>query len=334
MDTNEKTLLEWVVAKYPETPRSRAKQWIESGRISVDGAVIRRPHERIVNSDAVVELRQRHDTTLGCGSGWEIHPRVTLIHLDLSLAVVNKGPGLLSVSALQGDLSAQSILADFLSGRLKPRNRQVSARTLPAPYRRLEPLPVHRLDQYTSGVFCMATSPRARQKLIEQVKAHTMKREYVAFVEGKPTSPKGTWRNWLQLSDDELRQFVLAESQVKNAGPDVPLAITHYELAQSYELGGGRVASKLRIRLETGLKHQIRVQAANAGLPLIGDRTYNPAYRGLAEGVKAIEFDRQALHAESLSLEHPEHPGKQMSWRAEMPKDLRQLEAALRSKAV
>ncbi len=144
-------------------------------------------------------------------------------------------------------------------------------------------------------------------------------------------SPKGLWRQWLQLSRDELRQHVLSEAAARDAGPEAREAITHYEVITEYPIAGGtRFASKLRLRLETGRKHQIRVQAANAGLPLIGDRTYNPGVRG--EDINTpIEFPRQALHAEVLTLEHPDQPGKRMSWTAELPKDLRQLEAALRS---
>jgi 23S rRNA-/tRNA-specific pseudouridylate synthase len=129
-------------------------------------------------------------------SGWQIHPRVSLLYLDSALAIVNKGPGLISVPAPNCDLSALSILADFLVGRLKARDRGVAGKSLPPAYRRLEPLPVHRLDQYTSGVFCMATNPAARHHLIEQFKAHTMKREYVAFVEGRPnTRPRAPGGN-------------------------------------------------------------------------------------------------------------------------------------------
>ena len=202
---------------------------------------------------------------------------------------------------------------------------------MPPAYRKLEPLPVHRLDQYTSGVFCMATNPAARHHLIEQLKAHTMKREYVAFVEGRCSTPQGIWRQWLQLSRDELRQHVLSETQARAAGLEAREAITHYEVIAEYPIAGGtRFVTKLRLRLETGRKHQIRVQAAHAGLPLIGDRTYNPGVRG-ADLNTPIEFPRQALHAEVLTLEHPDQPGKRMSWTAELPKDLRQLEAALRS---
>ncbi|MFA5194056.1 MAG: pseudouridine synthase, partial [Verrucomicrobiia bacterium] len=231
------------------------------------------------------------------------------------------------------DLSALSILADFLVGKLRARDRGVAGRSLPPAYRKLEPLPVHRLDQHTSGVFCIATSSVARHHLIEQLKAHTMKREYVAYAEGRAREPKGTWRQWLKLSEDELRQQVLSETVAKAPDSEAQEAITHYEVIAEYPLRGGKgFVTKLRLRLETGRKHQIRVQAAFAGLPLIGDRMYNPAYRGREGARVSIDFPRQALHAEVLSLEHPSHPGKRMSWTAELPKDLRQLEQSLRSR--
>jgi 23S rRNA pseudouridine1911/1915/1917 synthase len=335
MEAEGHTLLEWLLLKHPDTARTRAKQWILAGRVSVNGVILRRPHQLLPEPRAGLELLERRATTLACGTGWNIHPRVALLHLDASLAIVNKGPGLLSVSASEGDLSAQSILADFLAGRLKARERGVAGKSLPPPYRKLQPLPVHRLDQYTSGVFCLALNPAARGRLIEQLKAHTMKREYVAFVEGRSPTAKGTWREWLELSEDQLRQYVVTQSRAKPGRAEAVEAITHYEVIAEYPLAAGTGwATKLRLRLETGRKHQIRAQAAHAGLPLIGDRTYHPGYRNLAGGGGgAIPFPRQALHAEVLTLEHPEPPGKPMTWRAEMPKDLRQLEGALRNGA-
>lgn len=331
MGSDARPLLGALLARHPETPKSRAKQWILAGRVAVNGVVVRKPHQPTTESDDI-ELRGRHATTLDCGSGWQIHPRVSLLHLDASLAVVNKGPGLISVPAAEGDLSALSILADFIAGKLKAQARNVAGKLLPASYRRLQPLPVHRLDQFTSGVFCMATSPAARHHLIEQLKAHTMKREYVAYVEGRAQSAKGTWRQWLQLSRDELRQHVLSETAARAAGDEAREAITHYEVLVEYPLADGKsFVTKLRLRLETGRKHQIRVQAANAGLPLVGDRTYNPALRASHLAPPHIDFPRQALHAEVLSLEHPGQPGMRLAWTAELPKDLRQLEAGLRS---
>ena len=332
IETNARPLLDWLLRQHPDTPRSRAKQWILAGRVSVNGVVVRKPHETITDPGDALVLRGRHATTLACGSGWQIHPRVSLLYLDLALAIVNKGPGLISVPASAGDLSALSILADFLAGDLKARDRSIAAKSLPPAYRRLQPLPVHRLDQYTSGVFCMATNPAARHHLIEQLKAHTMKREYVAYVDGRPSAPKGVWRQWLQLSRDELRQQILSETQARAAGSEAREAITHYEVIAEYPIAGGtRFVTKLRLRLETGRKHQIRVQAANAGLPLLGDRTYNPGVRDPDATTARIDFPRQALHAGVLTLEHPDQPGTRMTWTAELPKDLRQLENDLRS---
>jgi 23S rRNA pseudouridine1911/1915/1917 synthase len=331
MVTDAIRLLDALLLQHPETPKGRAKQWILAGRVSVNGVVVRAPHQPTKQSDNI-ELGGRHATTLACGSGWQIHPRVSLLYLDTCVAVVNKGPGLISVPAADGDLSALSILADFLAGKLKARDRNVAGKSLPPACRRLKPLPVHRLDQYTSGVFCMATNPVARRHLIEQLKAHTMRREYVAYVEGRSQSSKGTWRQWLQLSRDELRQHVLPETAARAVHDEAREAITHYEVITEYPLADRKgFVTKLRLRLETGRKHQIRVQAANAGLPLVGDRTYNPALRASHLANPLIDFPRQALHAEVLSLEHPGESGARMTWTAELPKDLRQLEASLRS---
>ncbi len=332
IETDSRPLLQWLLQKFPDTPKSRAKQWILSGRVSVAGVIIRQPQWRIPDPGNTLELRERHATTLDCGAGWQIHPRVSLFYLDSAIAIVNKGPGLISVPAPNCDLSALSILADFLAGKLKPRDRAVAGRTLLPAYRRLQPLPVHRLDQYTSGVFCLATNPAARRHLIEQLKAHSMRREYVAFVEGRPHAPKGTWRHWLKLSRDELRQHVLPDRPSKASGADAQEAITHYEVIAEYPLAGGNgFVTKLQLRLETGLKHQIRAQAAHAGLPLIGDRTYHPGYRRHGRARTPIDFPRQALHAALLNLEHPDQPGTRMSWSAELPEDLRELERALRA---
>jgi len=326
-------LIDWLLAQFPDTPKTRAKQWIAAGRVTVNGVIIRKPHQPMTDPGDTLSLSGRQATTLDCGTGWAIHPRVTLLYLDSALAIVNKGPGLISVPAPGAELSALSILADFLSGKLIARDRNIAGKTLPPAYRKLNPLPVHRLDQYTSGVFCIAMNGNARGHLIEQLKVHSMKREYVAFVEGRAAERSGTWRSWLQLSDDELRQHIVSEARANADPEETKEAITHYEVIKEYKLKEDRgFVTKIRLRLETGRKHQIRIQAADAGLPLIGDRTYNMKYRDKELRSDAIDFPRQALHAETLTLEHPDKPGKQMKWTAQLPKDLRQLEAGLQSR--
>src|ERR1700722_7333206 len=329
-------LLHWLLQRHPDTPKTRAKQWILAGRVSVGGVVMRRPHQMLRDPGNTLHFLDRQATTLDCGAGWQIPPRVGLLFLDSALAIVNKGPGLISVPTARGELSALTILADFLAGKLKAWTPGEAGRSLPPAYRKLQPLPVHRLDQYTSGVFCIALNSKARGHLIEQLKVHSMQREYVAFVEGRAPAPKGTWRHWLELSEDQLRQHIVPARKVADDSlSDAQEAITHYEVVAEYPLSDGkRFVSKLRLRLETGRKHQIRAQAAHSGLPLIGDRTYNAKYRQKPAPEGLIPFERQALHAESLTLEHPQQPGQRMTWRAELPKDLRQLESALRSSKV
>jgi len=330
LEPQRRPLIEWLLERHPDTPRTRAKQWILAGRVRVNGEVLRKPHQVIDDPAHQMELLQRAPTTLDCGAGWLIHPRVTLLYIDSAIAVVNKGPGLISVPAPNTELSALSILQDFLSGRLKARDRAIPGRALPHAFRRLALLPVHRLDQYTSGVFCMACNPAARIHLIQQLKERTMKREYVAFVQGRAKSPKGTWRQWIELSEDQMRQRVVSEHKAQAALRRASEAVTHFEVIAEYRVAQtGDFVAKLRLRLETGLKHQIRLQAASAGLPLIGDRTYNPAYRPGSVQPARLEFSRQALHADRLTLEHPDMPGKQISRTAELPPDLRELEARL-----
>jgi 23S rRNA pseudouridine1911/1915/1917 synthase len=334
-DEAVKPLVEWLLRAYPDTPKTRAKQWIAAGRVSVNGQIIRLPHQKMPDPQGALKLLHRETTALECKvNGWRIHPRVALLHLDAALAVVDKGAGLISVPAPGVDLTALGIVADFLAGNLHAMESGLDGRgrSLPPAYRRLKPLPVHRLDQYTTGVFCMAMNPTARRLLIDQLKAHTMQRAYVAFVEGRPPADKGTWKNWLKLRDDELRQFVIGDEEAQVAGEAAVEAITHYEVIAEYPLANREIVTKLRFRLETGRKHQIRAQAAFAGLPLIGDQTYNRKYRE-NQGDRLIDFPRQALHAETLTLIHP-GTGERMTWAAPLPKDMRQLEALLRNKRV
>jgi 23S rRNA pseudouridine1911/1915/1917 synthase len=172
----------------------------------------------------------------------------------------------------------------------------------------------------------MACNPAAREHLIQQVRAHTMRREYIAFVEGKPASDTGTWRHLLSLSEDELRQDVAAPGQISESDTKTQEAITYYELLKEYSVGPpDAFVTKLKLRLETGLRHQIRVQAAHSGLPLVGERKYHP-------GPRLIDFPRQALHAISLTLEHPEQAERTLTLNAALPKDLLKLEHTLLAK--
>jgi RluA family pseudouridine synthase len=310
--STRRPLLEWLLQRFPETPRKRAKQWIAAGRVRVAGKVIRKPHELFDDPGSSLEMVGDKAVALECDPEWQIHPQLSLLYLDSSLAVVNKAAGLLSMPPPHPKRTALGLLAEFLSGRLR-----MSGCTLPAPLRNLRPHRVHRLDQFTSGALCFALNAKARANLIEQFSAHTVGREYIAYVDGRPKAEHGTWRHWLQLSPEGLRQFVVPKKQDE----ETVQAITHFQVEGTFVVRRTeRVITKLRLRLETGRKHQIRAQAAHEGVPLIGDRVYHPRPGSFA-------FPRQALHAEVLTLDHPDKPGKRMTWRAPLPGDLQQLEA-------
>jgi 23S rRNA pseudouridine1911/1915/1917 synthase len=333
-ENKPRPLLEWLLEKYPDTPRTRAKQWITAGRVSVNGVVIRRPNQPISDPQDTLELQGRRCTSVTLEEEWRIHARLGLLYIDAALAVVNKGAGLLAVPAPYSDLSALSVLDDFLAGRLRAIGGATARQRLPPSFLHLTPQPVHRLDQFTTGVLCLAMNPTARARLIEQFQTHRASRQYVAFVDGRPKTPRGTWRHWLRFDDDNLRQLVLSERAAREAGDDAQESVTHYELIQEFTIRQtSRVISKMKFNLETGRTHQIRVQAAHEGLPLIGDRTYHPLYHAAKRDRASVpvEFPRQALHAEVLSLDHPDRPGTRMTWTAALPGDLQQLEARLRT---
>ena len=164
----------------------------------------------------------------------------------------------------------------------------------------VQPPTVHRLDQYTSGLLCVAMNPTARAHLIAQLRAHTFLREYVAYADGCADTHKGTWRHFLRLDAHKMQQQVVSEST-----QGAELATTHYKVEQVFQAHN---VCRLRIRLETGLKHQIRIQAAAQGMALLGDRRYHPGtIKSLKKkGGKAPYGQlRQALHAASIGVQHP-----------------------------
>ena len=221
-------------------------------------------------------LGGHHAATLDCGSGWQIHPRVSLLYLDAALAIVNKGPGLISVPAPNCDLSALSILADFLAGKAesaKSRRRRkiIAVRLSPAAtLSGSSPGSIYQRGLLHGHEPCR-TPPSDRA-----IKAHAMKREYIAFVEGRSGTPTGTWRQWLQLSRDELHQEVLSKRSAGAPGSEAREAITHYEVIAEYPLAGGeRFVSKLRFRLETGrnIKYVCRPRTPDSHCSATGPTT-------------------------------------------------------------
>ncbi|WP_269523889.1 RluA family pseudouridine synthase [Coraliomargarita parva] len=327
--SDEKTALEWLAARHPDSPKKRLKEWFAHGRVQLDGEVIRKPHLRMEDPGERLGLGDSKPTVFFKSMPTRIHAQVNLLYIDNSLAIVNKGPGLLSVPLPDSNQnSALQVLDTYLQGKGAAeldRNR-VNRRAL-------KPLPVHRLDQYTSGLLCFAMNPKAREHLVKQVRDHSFLREYMALGDGKLDKLKGQWRSWFVLDEAGMEQHTY-DHQVDGATE----AISSYQVVEEITWPTGKhgdthTVSKLRLRLKTGLKHQLRIHAAEAGVPLLGDRLYHPDYKSATNEKKGLPYDckRQALHASSLGFVHPE-TGKLRRFNSKFPRDLIAVEDILRAK--
>lgn len=326
-----KPALEWLSERYPDSPRKRLKEWFAQGRIQLDGMVLKRPHEQITDPGDRLLIGEMLPPVFFRHMPTRIHAQANLLYIDHSLAIVNKSAGLLSVP-MPGShqVSALSVLETFLQGKgANELDRQRGVRR-----KGLIPLPVHRLDQYTSGIICFAMNPTARESLVRQVRDHTFLREYMAIGDGQLTRKRGEWRSWFRLDQAGMHQTVF-----KTREPGTTEAISYYEMVEEYSWptavkGKRHVVSKLRLRLETGLKHQLRIHAADAGVPLLGDRQYHPSYKAASVNKIGMPYglQRQALHASSLGLVHPQ-TGTLRRFNCKFPRDLTEIEHMMSMKA-
>jgi 23S rRNA pseudouridine1911/1915/1917 synthase len=166
---------------------------------------------------------------------------------------------------------------------------------------------VHRLDRDTSGLIALARSEEAYERLAGLVRRRLFERGYLALVRGRPKSRSGRIEAAIGRDRDDPTRISL-----ETDGPRE--AVTHFELEQAWP-----EYALLRIRLETGRMHQIRVHLAAIELPVVGDPVY---------GVPAPPLRRQFLHAATLAFPHP-FTGERVEASSELPTDLAQFLAAL-----
>jgi 23S rRNA pseudouridine1911/1915/1917 synthase len=164
--------------------------------------------------------------------------------------------------------------------------------------------PVHRLDQETSGVIAIAKNPYVHQHISAQMMEGTVDKEYLALVHGRLRQSAGTIDGPIDRDPESPHVRIVTESGYP--------AVTRYEAAAFY-----KGATLVRIRLETGRTHQIRVHMKHLGHPLVGDKMYGPEEpAGLAAGMQ-----RHALHAVSLGFRHP-GTNRKVSFTAPLPADM------------
>lgn len=187
---------------------------------------------------------------------------------------------------------------------------------------------VHRLDKDTSGLLVVAKTDIAHQGLAAQFAAHgadgRLQRSYAAVVWGGFDRPRGT-------VDAPLGRSVSNRRKIAVVGEDAGRrAVTHYAVEAQFSFDGPVVASRLRVELETGRTHQIRVHMASIAHPLLGDRVYGAGFKASASHLPPAArealavLDRQALHAARLGFEHP-RTGEALQFESELPNDLKRL---------
>jgi 23S rRNA pseudouridine1911/1915/1917 synthase len=291
--------LDQVLAElFPDFSRSRLKDWILAGQVRVDGRTSR-PRDRVVGGEHVAL-----DVVVGATT----HPRpeaipLSIVYEDADLIIVDKPAGLVvHPGAGNPDHTLQNALLHH------------------AP--ELAALPrsgiVHRLDKETSGLLVVARTLEAHTRLVRALQAHAVQREYDAIVAGALT---GGGTIDAPIGRHPTRRTSMS---VREGGRP---AVTHYRVVQRF-----RAHTHLRIRLETGRTHQIRVHLTHSGHPLVGDPQYGRLRLPAAASPELVgalrEFRRQALHASRLALPHP-RTHDALVCESELPVDMLELLAAL-----
>lgn len=216
-----------------------------------------------------------------------------IIYEDNHLLVVNKPVNVPVQSDESGDIDLQTKLKEYLARKYDKKGNVFLGI-------------VHRLDRPVGGVMVFARTSKAASRLSDQVRTRTIRKEYVAVVHGSvakvfaPGTSEVTLRHWLEK--DQKTNMVSAYNHRRGSAKE---AILHFSIIS--ESGG---LSLLKIRLETGRPHQIRVQLRAAGFPVWGDQRYN---------VSAVPGEQIALFARNLIFQHPVK-GDQVEFSANPPK--------------
>nr|WP_255533329.1 RluA family pseudouridine synthase [Polynucleobacter sp. AP-RePozz3-80-G7] len=274
----------------PDYSRNRLKAWVEAGAVMVDGRVTRARY--LLHGGESVKVFPQEMPEQFAFSPENIP--LDVVYEDEAIIVVNKPPGLV-VHPAAGNWSGT-----LLNGLLHR-------------YPELKSLPragiVHRLDKDTSGLMVVARTSHAQTSLVRQLQERTVGRRYLAWVWGDAPSQGKVLAS---VGRDQRDRLKMAAGSPQGK----PAATLFRRLAKG--LVGEAPVALLECRLETGRTHQIRVHLESLGFPLVGD----PVYRKKAPGAaKNLSFNRQALHAFALSLQHPvKH--ELMTWFRLPPQDL------------
>lgn len=277
---------------FPDFSRARLQKWIRNGDVTVDGNVLR-PKDVVSGGEKVKLQVELID---------EVYLEPQAIELDIvyeddSILVINKSAGLV---VHPGAGNPSGTLANALL------HHEPNLRVIPRVGI------VHRLDKDTSGLLVVAKQLQSHNNLVEQLQQRTVSRKYIALVQGEMVAG-GTVDAAIGRHPVDRKRMAVTSSGKS--------ATTHYRIRQRY-----RECTLLDVQLETGRTHQIRVHMAHIKFPLVGDPIYGRKIKTTnnSNAAKLSGFPRQALHAASLALKHPDDE-RSCEWSAPLPEDFQQL---------
>ena len=270
-----------LVGFVPEFSRSHLQQLIRAGWVTVDGAPMQGPAQRLRAGQRVaVRLQPTEESR-----AYRAEPLpLSVVHEDSDVLVIDKAAGMV-VHPAAGNWSG-TVLNALLA-------RDPASAALPRAGI------VHRLDKDTSGLMVVGRTLAAVTALVRAIAAREVQRRYLAIAHGSPTRERSSVEAPIGR-DPKVRTRMAVIASGKAARTDL----------ERIAAAGGLAA--LRCTLHSGRTHQIRVHLAHEGMPLVGDRLYG--------GAPALSMERQALHAHELSFAHP-RSGETMAFRSEPPSD-------------
>ena len=262
-----------LIRAHPELSRRKARDVIEKGQVTVDGATW-------LDAGRAVAGTERIEWDANRPARRRARSSLPLLHEDSHLLVVDKPAGLLSVPSAPDAADEDTAVArvrDYVR-HLRPRRPYVGL--------------VHRLDRDTSGALVFALDPETRDALRALFRHHHIERRYLALVAGAPRGERGEVD--LALRDE----YEGGRRGVARPGEASRPALTRWRVVERFPGAG-----LLEVELETGRQHQIRVHLAHVGMPVLGDGVYGKDVRA------PVAVRRQMLHARQRAL-HPEGPAR------------------------
>ena len=296
-----KRLDQTLAEMFPDYSRSRLKEWILAGDVQVNGEVLTRAREKMFGGEQIainaeIEAEERFKAQ---------DIALNIVYEDDDILVINKPAGLVvHPGAGNPDGTVLNALLHYC-----PQVDVVPRAGI-----------VHRLDKDTTGLMVVAKTIAAQKNLVDALQEREITREYEAIANGIMTAGG--------VVDQPIGRHPTKRINMAVTISGRP-SVTHYRVLEKY-----RLHTRLRLRLETGRTHQIRVHMAHITHPLIGDPNYGgrprPPKNAAPELLAMLRgFKRQALHAAMLSLFHP-ITGEEMTWYADIPEDFQALASVLR----